>query len=176
MSTHFYCYCFLRLRDRATDLLVSMKPRQRILPPEKSEKVREKRTVRLIDPEPRPQNKTDTDLKNLEKMLEEKEEKIKRYEANTEESMEKISSLQKNATEEAEKMKKMVADLEAAKKEIQAVTEEKTELEVKLKNCQKAEEDKKQLREEVENQKTTITKLEEKNEATLKQLKFQGKI
>ena len=56
----------LRLRDAATDLLISKKPRLRILSPEKSEPVREKRTVRLIDPEASHGNKPETHLKKIE--------------------------------------------------------------------------------------------------------------
>ena len=76
-----------------------------------------------------------------------------------------------------------VSDLEDAKKKIEAVSTEK-EIKLKLQNFPKAEEDyEKQSealleksREEVESQKIIITELEKKNEAILKQLKFQGKM
>ena len=66
-----------------------------------------------------------------------------------------------------------VSDLEDVKKKIEAVSTEKFENKLKLQNFQKGEED---YKKEVENQKIIITALEKKNEAILKQLKFQGKI
>ena len=144
-SKKFYSKLLL-LRLRDAAVDLLISKKPRLISPDKSEK----RTVRLIDPEASHRNKPETHLK-------------------------KIETLEKLRGENAEKMKKMVSDLEDAKEEIETVTAEKMELEERLKNCQKADEDKKQLREEVENQKIIITKLEKKNEETKKQLKFQGK-
>ena len=184
LSTKFYCklnLTLLRLRDSAMDLLPSKEKRR--TNPEKFEKAGETRTVRLIEPDPGPQDNTETHLKKieaLEKMLEEKEGKIKIYQTNTQEDMKTILNLKRNLTEEADKLKNTVSDLEDAKKEIETVTAENSELVLILQNCEEAAEGKKELealleksREEAEEQ---ITKLEKKNEATLKQLKFQGRI
>ena len=172
----FIIILLLRLRDRAADLLISMKKRLTNLGPEKSENDEEKRIVRLIEPDACHQNNSETHLKRieaLEKSLREKEEIIKKYEANKEENLKQILSLQKNSTEEIDKMKKTVSDLE---EEIETVIAEKSELQLKLQSCLEAEEGKKKLesvleksQETVENQKTTITNLENK-------LKSQGKI
>ena len=70
-----------------------------------------------------------------------------------------------------------VSDLEDAKKKIEAVSTEK-EIKLKLQNFPKKQSEVllEKSREEVESQKIIITELEKKNEAILKQLKFQGKI
>ena len=164
----------LRLRESAADLLNLMKARLTFPRSVKSEQVSEKRKVQLTGPEPRHQNNTDTHLKieALEKMVEETKEEMLRYKATTKIELIKVSEFLKDALEEFEKMD---TDLEDAKEEIKTVSAEKMELEERLKNCQKADEDKK-LREEVENQKIIITKLEKKNQETKKQLKFQGRI
>ena len=165
----------LRLRESAADLLNLMKARLTFPRSVKSEQVSEKRKVQLTGPEPRHQNNTDTHLKKieaLEKMVEETKEEMLRYKATTKIELIKVSEFLKDALEEFEKMD---TDLEDAKEEIKTVSAEKMELEERLKNCQKADEDKK-LREEVENQKIIITKLEKKNQETKKQLKFQGRI
>ena len=65
-----------------------------------------------------------------------------------------------------------VSDLEDAKKKIEVVSTEK-EIKLKLQKFPMAEED---YKKKVENHKIIITELEKKNEAILKQLKFQGKI
>ena len=136
---------FCRLRDEASELKKSLSGKPRLA-----------RTVQS-EPQPRPQKETETErqIKALQKMLKEKEDR----------------------------MKETVSNLEDAKKEIKTAAAEKLELMLKLQNYQKAKESDKnhfealleKSREEVENQKTTIAKLEKKNEETLKQLKFQGK-
>ena len=140
---------FCRLRDEASELKKSLSGEPRL-----------KRKVRIV-PEPRPQ-----------------------MDSETETQLKKIEALQKMFGFNDHKLKETVSELEDAKKEIETVTAEKLKLVLKLKNCQNAkEEDKKHFealleksREDVENQKITITQLEKKNEATEKQLKFQGKI
>ena len=155
----------LRLRDRAADLLITKKPRLTTHRPERTEEVQ--RTVRLI--EASPQTNTEAQLKKietLEQMLGEKEEKIKRYQTNEEENLKTILCLEKKLRDEADKMTKMLSD---AKKEIETVTAEKFELSEASGYRKELEALLEKSQGEVENQKTTITNLENK-------LKFQGKL
>ena len=95
----------------------------------------------------------------------------------TETQLKKIEALQKMFGFNDHKLKETVSELENAKKEIKTVKAEKLELVLKLKNCQTAkEEDKKYFEALLEKSREDVTKLEKKNEATEKQLKFQGKI
>ena len=69
--------------------------------------------------------------------------------------------------EKDKRIRKMVSDLEDARKEIKTVTTKKLELMLKLQNCQKAEEN---------NKKLVKYREENKNEATPEQLEVKGKI